>query len=129
MLCIRPTRYEYDQNFKKKHQNFSVRKRFTYIFIRCHCWLKRQCVTAPLSQFSHLNQHQNIHSGVKPFKCSVCVKVLSQFSHLNQHQNIHTGVKSYKCSVCLKAFSQFSHLNQHQNIHTGVKFSECSVCV
>ena len=47
-LCIRPTRYEYVQNFLKKHQNFSVRQRFTYIFIRCHCWLNRQGVTAPL---------------------------------------------------------------------------------
>ena len=51
MLCIRPTRYEYDQNLKKKHQNFSVRQRFTYIFIRCHCWLKRQGVTGPLGQY------------------------------------------------------------------------------
>ncbi len=36
------------KTLKKKHQNFSVRQRFTYIFIRCHCWLKRQGVTAPL---------------------------------------------------------------------------------
>ena len=92
MLSIRPTRYEYDQNFKKK-KKFSVRQRLTYIFIRCHCWLKRQGVTAPLSQFSHLNQHQNIHSGVKPFKCSVCEGLKSIFTFKS------TSKYTYMCEV------------------------------
>ena len=73
MLCIRPTRYEYDQNLKKKktstfyakvlRQRQRVRQRFTYIFIRCHCWLKRQGVTAPSAvvfTFPRIIQHIEI---------------------------------------------------------------------
>ena len=50
-LCIRPTRYEYAKNFKKKKNinssaYASVLHTFSYVGIR---WLTRQGVTGPLT--------------------------------------------------------------------------------
>lgn len=40
---------------------------------------------------SHMNRHEMIHSGVKPFKCNQCDFMTNQNAILKTHSIIHTG--------------------------------------
>lgn len=40
-------------------------------------------------------------NGEKPFQCAVCEKQFRQLSTLTNHYKIHTGEKPFKCSVSI----------------------------
>uniref|UniRef100_A0A8C5PTN1 C2H2-type domain-containing protein n=1 Tax=Leptobrachium leishanense TaxID=445787 RepID=A0A8C5PTN1_9ANUR len=75
----------------------------------------------------NVKEHQEIHTGKKPFKCPECGKGFSWISHLARHKSIHTGEKPFKCPECGKGFSLISHLARHKRIHTEKPF-ECPEC-
>ncbi|XP_074872811.1 E3 ubiquitin-protein ligase TRIM39-like [Carettochelys insculpta] len=76
----------------------------------------------------NLIKHQSIHREDKPFNCSECGRWFSDISGLDKHMRIHTQGKPFLCSDCGKSFSQRSYLVDHQKTHTGDKPFRCSDC-
>ncbi|XP_075772564.1 uncharacterized protein LOC142824459 isoform X2 [Pelodiscus sinensis] len=75
-----------------------------------------------------LPEHQRVHTGEKPFKCSDSGKSFSEHSHFTNHQKIHTRDAPHNCSDCGKNFSANSHFVIHRMAHTGEKPFNCSAC-
>lgn len=41
-------------------------------------------------------------------------------NHLRRHQQIHSNIKRYKCTVCGKAFAQDAGLRAHRKQHSDL---------
>ncbi|KAI0486227.1 hypothetical protein F4859DRAFT_361679 [Xylaria cf. heliscus] len=77
-----------------------------------------------------LRRHISTHSVYKPFTCKICHQGFSGHQALQQHERIHTGDKPYKCTFegCIMAFKQKSALTMHLRTHTGEKPLTCNIC-
>ena len=70
---------------------------------------------------NNLKRHQNIQTGKKLNKCSICGAEFSHPSILKRHTKTHTGDKHIKCKQCGHAFIDAGDLKRHLRTHTGEK--------
>uniref|UniRef100_M3YYI1 Zinc finger with KRAB and SCAN domains 5 n=1 Tax=Mustela putorius furo TaxID=9669 RepID=M3YYI1_MUSPF len=77
---------------------------------------------------SHLVQHQSVHSGERPFKCSECGKGFGRRSHLAGHLRLHSREKSHQCRECGEIFFQYVSLIEHQVLHMGQRNEKNGIC-
>lgn len=63
-------------------------------------------------------------------KCSFegCEKSFSCQAKLQDHINVHLGIKPFGCEICQKSFYSKKYLRAHEEIHQGreVKCNECN---
>lgn len=74
-----------------------------------------------------LEEHQNSHTGQKPFECEVCNSRFNRRSTLWNHKRIHSDAKPFQCSVCNMQFKWKNSLKCHKEMH--VRKNETTVAV
>ncbi|XP_059469594.1 zinc finger protein ZFP2-like isoform X3 [Neocloeon triangulifer] len=76
--------------------------------------------------------HMRTHSGIKPYKCTICFKAFTTRWNLSQHMWTHESPAQLplKCDVqqCRKAFYRKEDLEAHRRSHTKHKAYTCNVC-
>ncbi|XP_026317707.1 zinc finger protein 586-like [Hyposmocoma kahamanoa] len=68
-----------------------------------------------------------VHTGERPYLCSMCPAKFVNTSNLRKHQLIHFN-KKYQCSRCNKQFRMEKSLEEHYNAaHLHMRY-RCSIC-
>lgn len=73
---------------------------------------------------SSLTRHQIIHSGSKPYQCSICSKGFNRNGNLKDHMFTHAQHKPYKCKICAREFVQSNKFKSHVQMHMGTSLDE-----
>ena len=76
-----------------------------------------------------LRRHFLTHSGVKPFKCTLCSKSFMLEQYLSEHMNVHSKAKPFECGIngCKETFRQRGKLCLHRMTHPEYKKKEYRV--
>ena len=63
--------------------------------------------------------HRQLHS---LFTCHQCLATFTTCNNLRRHARLHSGVKPFKCTVCGMAFSRRDDLKSHRQRHLNSHF-------
>ncbi|CAL1274910.1 unnamed protein product [Larinioides sclopetarius] len=53
----------------------------------------------------------------KMFGCSRCPYITTRMDNLRRHELVHTGDRPFKCTLCSRSFTQNTHLKKHIRTH------------
>ena len=68
-----------------------------------------------------------MHTGGRPYLCTICGKALKETGHLRRHRRLHIKDDRYRCNTCGKTLGDKGSLARHQRSHTGEKPFLCSI--
>ncbi|XP_047114679.1 zinc finger protein 33B-like isoform X1 [Schistocerca piceifrons] len=101
---------------------------------RCHMddsYKNRQLCTKCGKGFRskfHLNEHMNVHNGVRPYSCEKCGKRFHKKIQLRQHGSAHLGEQPFSCHICGVKFNRRGNMTQHIKRHEHERKYTCRVC-
>ena len=75
-----------------------------------------------------LIKHSTIHTGERPYKCTVCDRSFRMKRGLEDHFKLHDTSLQLKCPLCPKTFVEKRHLDHHLRVHRGEKAYVCEIC-
>ncbi|XP_058497635.1 mucin-2 isoform X2 [Solea solea] len=93
--------------------------------------LKNQCGECGriLSSNAALESHVSLHTGCRPFSCTLCGKGFSDSKSLKRHGRVHRNGKIHICHECGKGFVYRFSLSKHlQMVHRKIKPFVCQIC-
>lgn len=116
-----------DKSFKergslKKHQRSKhLNELFRYPCPYC----------AKMVSSSALPRHKLIHTGERPYKCTItdCNKTFKSTGEVKRHVLFHHSTeRPFRCDTCGRGFIRLSELTAHTRIHSGERPCVCVVC-
>lgn len=120
---------EHDRSYNchKCSATFKEREKLAAHVKRRHRFTCEICKNS-YSTLKILEIHERSHSGVRPFKCTMCPKSLVSENGLKVHlKYVHKafGSTDKTCNICNKTFTSKNGFIRHYRIHTGT-FVKCS---
>ncbi|XP_047432265.1 uncharacterized protein LOC125000686 [Mugil cephalus] len=93
--------------------------------------LRNQCGECGriLSSSAALESHVSLHTGCRPFSCTLCGKNFPDSKGLKRHGRVHRNGKIHICPQCGKGFVYSFGLTKHlQMVHSRIKPFICQIC-
>lgn len=99
----------------KNHHQSNEQGRDDTVYL--YCCPQSDCFKEYKCRFSLRRHFEMTHLGKTFFACHICKKSLASNQILREHLYKHSGIKPYRCSICRIRFRQYSHLSVHKLKH------------
>ncbi|XP_009894239.1 PREDICTED: zinc finger and BTB domain-containing protein 16 [Charadrius vociferus] len=76
-----------------------------------------------------LQQHMEVHAGVRSYICSECNRTFPSHTALKRHLRSHTGTKPFECKLCHQRSRDYSAMIKHLRTHNGASPYQCTICL
>lgn len=93
--------------------------------------LRNQCGECGriLSSSAALESHVGLHTGRRPFSCTLCGKAFPDAKSYKRHGRVHRNGRIHICQQCGKGFVYRFGLTKHlQMVHSKIKPFICQIC-